>query len=203
MCVCVCVCVRTHACTCGSKVKGAGARECQGRVRPFPESAGVQGHGNGGRGMERGTVWWACSVQPAVCDCVMLPARVWPWGTTGTRGNGRLCVQPVLWQWGAGWLVRVALGVSVSMAEWGSQGTGTCCRKGSGGPVSCRTRGRVREARAEVPALGRWIRAGGPPGDSGRARRLQAGGRIAPGSPEPAGHPLRGVLADVTRPSID
>lgn len=95
-----------------------------------------------------------CSVgamQPAVCGRVAVPAHVWLRALPERVGMGdrvlSLCG-------GGGRLVGAALGASVSMADRGSQGTGTCCRKGSGGPLSCRTCRRVRSRPASFGKVG-------------------------------------------------
>lgn len=72
--------------------------------------------------------------------CHWLCVGVWLWmdcrkGSGGETGSS-LCVE-----WG---LVGAALGVSVSKAEWGRAGLRHVLQKGSSGPSSCRTCGRVR-----------------------------------------------------------
>jgi hypothetical protein len=93
-------------------------------------------------------------VQLAVCDqawCVRVQrgastCLLWNTLQKGAEGRDRrLC--------SACAIVGCPMGSVLGVAKQGSQGAGLCCRKESGGPLSCRTCQRVRgQPRADVSA---------------------------------------------------
>lgn len=123
---CVCVCVHV------STGQGAGTHECWDWSDPLPrlQDSGTEGSIECGANM--GNFGGRCAA-----GCVWVSGSGW---TAGRGGEGRLgpglCVE-----WG---LVGAVLGVSVSKAEWGRAGLRHVLQKGSSGPSSCRTCGRVR-----------------------------------------------------------